>query len=802
VKENGGTFTFPSTTPGQYRRLAFSVDGLGNLNAIWSSAVASIPSLTDPGLLHAQMAGVPVGYLDLEAVGGASAAEITDITCLADSGFSLSNKYWTFTVLEVSVPKTYYVWYRSADGGAPAAVDPAIPGATGIEVFYSQNDSAIAVAQNTLTYIGINSNIVSLGYATVVRTVDTIRITNLYTGSVTDATAGTSGFTVSVVTQGATSTAAFKTAGSATTVIENKVGSDIRIFRYGSGSGSGGGGAGASLLDPNYDETFIYYTRSDFAVDKKTFFGSTTGTDSILGLGKVVLDGKETFISANILGPVFLSDNPVINTAQVRLLYKTGKVDSNNGNAYLFTIAEASASNGAVYSHNGVNYTVVGSIFSHTELFVTGSGTPSASGTLTLVSGSGDATITFTAWKPGIGVSYNGGTSWVAPYQSRVSGNFVIADFNLPAGTTATDFRICVVSGTNASELAGFGVNLVQDNVGAYGGDASYEMRTITSTEASTGLITLTGLKFTPGAHQLHCNYNGHDFMAPDFIELGGGQVQFPLSFFTAGDVAKFYVGYGLINQTDAPTTINNMLSSNSTLGSVQIPSGFTLDKPYMEIPSGATVSGAGNVETTGVITGDGILATTGNVLSTGYEPTQPKYDRIEEATATKGVAIKGRSDGGSPGPGDVGESALAKISAGGITILAANTDTDVPGLALTLTKGVWLVGYNVCAATYNNTGSAINIHGRLKITDASNSLFSGSECLVGKDGLATASSIYFSASRSLPIVLSSDTVLKVRAAKSHADTTNARLYIYDSDMFGALTNPDNNSIFWAIRIA
>jgi len=34
VKVDGSTFTFPTTTVGQYRRLAFSVDGLNNLNAV------------------------------------------------------------------------------------------------------------------------------------------------------------------------------------------------------------------------------------------------------------------------------------------------------------------------------------------------------------------------------------------------------------------------------------------------------------------------------------------------------------------------------------------------------------------------------------------------------------------------------------------------------------------------------------------------------------------------------------------------------------------------------------------------
>lgn len=581
VKMDGLSFSFPTTTVGRFRRLAFSVDGLGNLNAVWSAASATTGALTDPGLLHVQMPGVPTGYLDLEAL----------------------------------------------------------------------------------------------------------------------AAAGT-----------------YKTAGSTTDVIENKVGSDIRIFRYGSGSGSGGAGAGASLLDPNYDETFIYYTRSDFAIDKKDFFSSTDGTESILGLGKVVLDIREQFISSNLLGSVFLADAPVINTAQVRLLYKEGKVDGANGSVFLFTIPAASGTvyNDDTYTNSGYTFTVRGSVHGGgaITLLCTGTGAPSLTGTLTLATGSSPATLTFTGWMPGIGVSYNGGTSWVAPYQTRTSGLFVIADFVLPVGSAATDFRMCVVSYTNASELAGFGVNLVQDNVGAYGGDASYEMRTITSTEASTGLVTLTQVKFTPGAHQLHVNYNGHDFIAPDFLELGGGQVQFPLAFFTTGDTAKFYVGYGLINKTDAPMTINNMLSSNSTLGSAQIPLGYTLDKPWMEIPAGAVITGAGNIETTGYITGAGILATTGSVVSTAKAPTQPTYDTVvingygqvdtlKEKTAGSGVSIQGRTNGVAASTGCIGETIISA---------AFNTSINqgVPTYLTTimLNKGI----YNITGSfqTAINTASGV----------------------------------------------------------------------------------------------
>lgn len=418
VKIDGSAFTFPTTTVGQYRRLAFSVDGLGNLNAVWSTAQASIGALSDPGLLHVQMAGTPVGYLDLEAL----------------------------------------------------------------------------------------------------------------------AAAGT-----------------YKTAGSTTSVIENKAGSDVRIFRYGSGSGSGSGSAGASLLEANFDETFIYYTRSDFSIEKKTFFSSTTGTESILGLKKIILGIGQNFISLNLLGPVFLADNPIINNVQVRLLYNVGKVD----NTFTFTVTAANATAGAVYTNGSYNYTVLTTITGLTTLSCSGNGMMGTSGILTKVSGTGDTTITYSAIVGvTISVSADGGSNYTSAFNTYISGRFIVADFAMTAGTTSTDFRLKVVSNTALSELAGFGVNIVQDSTGAYAGDATFESRTISSTEASTGLITLTQVRFTPGAHQLHCNYSGHDFIAPDFIELGGGVVQFPTEFFTTGDVAKFYVGYGLVNVSNAPISL------------------------------------------------------------------------------------------------------------------------------------------------------------------------------------------------------------------------------------------------------
>ena len=66
---------------------------------------------------------------------------------------------------------------------------------------------------------------------------------------------------------------------------------------------------------------------------------------------------------------------------------------------YTFTVTSANASVGAVYSNSGLLYTVSSTLVSGTTLIATG-GTisPSASGVLTLVSGTGDATITYSAF--------------------------------------------------------------------------------------------------------------------------------------------------------------------------------------------------------------------------------------------------------------------------------------------------------------------------------------------------------------------------------------------------------------------
>ena len=67
-------------------------------------------------------------------------------------------------------------------------------------------------------------------------------------------------------------------------------------------------------------------------------------------------------------------------------------------NTTAFTVTSANATAGATYTNNGQTFTVQGTIAAGTTLTTTGTGAPTTSGTLTKASGTGDATIAFSAF--------------------------------------------------------------------------------------------------------------------------------------------------------------------------------------------------------------------------------------------------------------------------------------------------------------------------------------------------------------------------------------------------------------------
>lgn len=118
-------------------------------------------------------------------------AEITSVTCVADSSGSLNNKYFTINAGQNGT--SYYVWLNVSSGGT----DPALTGKTGVEVAISTNDTAgtvataVAAALDALSAFGASA------------ASDVVTVTAATAGPAVDASdTGSTGFTISVTTQG------------------------------------------------------------------------------------------------------------------------------------------------------------------------------------------------------------------------------------------------------------------------------------------------------------------------------------------------------------------------------------------------------------------------------------------------------------------------------------------------------------------------------------------------------------------------------------------------------------------------
>lgn len=109
---------------------------------------------------------------------------------------------------------------------------------------------------------------------------------------------------------------------------------------------------------------------------------------------------------ADITGTSILDDNTPakllaqLNAALKRIAPVVTVYSSSSGThnlTYTFFIASGSATAAATYTNNAITYTVVATVASGLIIQMTGSGAPTASGTLTKASGTGDATLTFYA---------------------------------------------------------------------------------------------------------------------------------------------------------------------------------------------------------------------------------------------------------------------------------------------------------------------------------------------------------------------------------------------------------------------
>lgn len=112
------------------------------------------------------------------------------------------------------------------------------------------------------------------------------------------------------------------------------------------------------------------------------------------------------------------------------------------GLSYYFTVASANATVGATYTNNGNTFTVTNTIVAATTLIASSSGAPTSSGTLTKATGTGDATITFSAIRSPLylhvrAIGGGGGGAGVSSATGTNGGNTTFGSIITASGGTA-----------------------------------------------------------------------------------------------------------------------------------------------------------------------------------------------------------------------------------------------------------------------------------------------------------------------------------------------------------------------------
>jgi len=119
--------------------------------------------------------------------------EITDITCVADVADSLNGTYFDIYSAE---DVTKYRFYYKTSGGTDTP--PAITTETLVKIYINTNDADTSVAGKTKDIL----NVYGVDFIAEDNTLPTIQVTTTGFGYTTDASAGTTGFTVTVTQQG------------------------------------------------------------------------------------------------------------------------------------------------------------------------------------------------------------------------------------------------------------------------------------------------------------------------------------------------------------------------------------------------------------------------------------------------------------------------------------------------------------------------------------------------------------------------------------------------------------------------
>ncbi len=221
---------------------------------------------------------------------------------------------------------------------------------------------------------------------------------------------------------------------------------------------------------------------------------------------------------------------------------------------YIFTVTAANATAGAVYTNNGQNFTVATTISAGTTLTTLGSSgnVPLSSGTLTKVSGTGDATIAFSSF------SFVGTGTNPALFLSGGEYVTILSSTGFSTGDTGT-FRVSTQAGftptsTSFSVQIPTGTGVAQSNV---------------VTGILNGISFYTPTPTTAAAINTYVNANLSQYFTTTIVNDGG----------TTGSgiiVLSSFEDSGFIHSSYFLKDGINWISSSNTTGNPQ----FTLKEP------------------------------------------------------------------------------------------------------------------------------------------------------------------------------------------------------------------------------
>lgn len=152
-----------------------------------------------------------------------------------------------------------------------------------------------------------------------------------------------------------------------------------------------GAGSSGQVLQSNGSSAPSWVAASTAAAATVT---SQTTTYSVPSINYIVVCSSASFT-------VTLPTAVGVSGGYITILHNgtsiTDKYTLNTTPTYTFTIPSSSITAGTVYTNNGHTFTVVSTTSSSTSLVCTGTGAPTASGTLTFVSGSPSGNLSFSA---------------------------------------------------------------------------------------------------------------------------------------------------------------------------------------------------------------------------------------------------------------------------------------------------------------------------------------------------------------------------------------------------------------------